>query len=94
MPGIQKDLLNISHFEKKTQSPQDIHYNQIVQQVKSLANINVPDDFTKIKLPPRKPGQSKLLVLDMDETLMHCVDDLDFGSYDVLLELSASDFSE
>ncbi len=45
-----------------------------------------------IKLPkPHDPGHKKVLIFDMDETLIHCVDDIETQNPDVILEI---DFPE
>jgi FMN phosphatase YigB (HAD superfamily) len=37
--------------------------------------------------PPVHSAQKKLLIFDMDETLIHCVDDIDTQNPDVILEI-------
>ena len=38
-------------------------------------------------LPKKLPFQKKLLIFDMDETIIHCVDDCDQDPCDVILEM-------
>ena len=37
--------------------------------------------------PPRKPHHKKVVIFDMDETLIHCVDDIAKESPDHLLDV-------
>ena len=42
--------------------------------------------------PPRNPEtQKKLLIFDMDETLIHCVDDVEKEETDVVIEINFPD---
>jgi len=42
--------------------------------------------------PPRNPqSQKKLVIFDMDETLIHCVDDIETQDPDVILEIDFPD---
>ena len=41
--------------------------------------------------PPRNPEHQKVLIFDMDETLMHCVDDIETENPDVILEIDFPD---
>ena len=42
----------------------------------------------KLNLPdPWNPEHKKVLIFDMDETLIHCVDDIETQNPDVLLEI-------
>lgn len=49
---------------------------QSLQALKYFKEIPIPDDYEyeKIILPTKK----RLLVFDMDETLIHCVDDIQY----------------
>lgn len=45
--------------------------------------------------PPRDPvNQKKLLIFDMDETLIHCVDDVEKQDSDIVLEIKFPDVDE
>jgi CTD small phosphatase-like protein 2 len=44
-----------------------------------------------IQLPPPKDGQKTLVIFDMDETLIHCVDDIETDDPDVILEIDFPD---
>jgi len=45
--------------------------------------------------PPRDPvNQKKLLIFDMDETLIHCVDDVEKQDSDIILEIKFPDVDE
>ena len=40
---------------------------------------------------PWKPEMKKVLIFDMDETLIHCVDDIETQDPDVILEIDLPD---
>ena len=59
-------------------------------------NIRVVDDHEvepmKVNLPRSNlPNKKKLAIFDMDETLMHCVDDFQTQNPDVILEIDFPD---
>ena len=41
--------------------------------------------------PPKNGSQKKLVIFDMDETLIHCVDDIETQDPDVILEIDFPD---
>jgi hypothetical protein len=53
-----------------------IHLLDSLQALQYLKNIHIPDDYPKLKF--QVPEGKRLLVFDMDETLIHCVDDIQF----------------
>lgn len=68
------------------------HYRETADQIKYImANVQEPSEAPDLfKLPDPLPNQKKLLVLDMDETLIHCVDDVEKQTSDVILALDFS----
>ncbi len=64
----------------------DIHRVHFLQTIQALNFINngmqqvSAEDIEHMKVdlpPPRHAGQKKVLIFDMDETLIHCVDDIE-----------------
>ena len=59
------------------------HINQSLK-----APVNLYDeDFIDLPTPYDPENQKKLLIFDMDETLIHCVDDIETQETDVILEI-------
>lgn len=70
------------------------HFSSTLEAVKNIKSSfmhQVADSGNRVQLPPSRPGQKKLLVLDMDETLIHCVDDPQTEETDVILEIDFGD---
>ena len=70
----------------------DLHKRHFLQTVQGLQtimrSITITDeaDTCKVELPPT--DRKKLVVFDMDETLIHCVDDIEAEETDVVLEIN------
>jgi hypothetical protein len=74
------------------------HFLQTIQQMKHIRqNMVMVDEkealSKRVDLPtPRDPeSQKKLLIFDMDETLIHCVDDVEKEESDVVLQIDFPD---
>ena len=78
---MQEVDLHRQHFEHTLQALHFIrNYLTIVREERiEDKKINLPD--------PWNPEHKKVLIFDMDETLIHCVDDIETQNPDVLLEI-------
>ena len=69
------------------------HFEHTLQALNFIRNhlTVVQEDLFRDKFiylpPPVHGNQKKLLIFDMDETLIHCVDDIDTQNPDVILEI-------
>lgn len=76
---------------------QDLHKQHFVQTVEALkfiqSNIRVvnEDEMASLKLELPRDSNKKLVIFDMDETLIHCVDDIETEDPDVILEIDFPD---
>jgi len=51
----------------------------------------IQDKLVQLPPPWNPETQKKLVVFDMDETLMHCVDDIEQQETDIILEIDFPD---
>ena len=76
--------------EEKTVGRYFSHFHHCLQSVAYISTLEIlsEDDFIekKVYLPPKKNKKLKTLVLDLDETLVHCSENLE-KSYDVLTSI-------
>ena len=79
--NVQEVDLHRQHFEHTLQALHFIrNYLTVVREERI--------EDKKILLPdPWNPEHKKVLIFDMDETLIHCVDDIETQNPDVLLEI-------
>ena len=75
-----------------TESQKDLHkqhFMQTIQQLKFIGkNIEMVDSSQVPEVSLPKSEKSKLLIFDMDETLLHCVDDIEKQETDVVIEIN------
>ncbi|CDW84172.1 nli interacting factor-like phosphatase family protein [Stylonychia lemnae] len=98
---------NVNNDDSATNSsgvmPQDIHRLHFLQTIQALHTIKnvltiTPEneiEHLKINLPPpNHPSKKKTLIFDMDETLIHCVDDIENEDPDVIIPIDFPDEDE
>ena len=87
--------------DDETPDAQKIHFNQTVQALLNIKANNLqapPIEMIKkllVDLPePTHPSKTKTIVFDMDETLIHCVDDVDLDNPEVVIPIQFSEDPE
>jgi len=104
MPNVTNEELHISSMVTKVaeqkgaaQQPQSelhkLHLLQTLQSLQYLKNLRKPEpnellSKTVYLPPPTKAGCKKTLIFDLDETLIHCVDDISADPPDVVLPVT------
>lgn len=103
MPNVTNEELHISQMVTKvpqnggSQQPQSelhkLHLLQTLQSLQYLKNLRKPEATellakTVYLPPPRNPACKKTLIFDLDETLIHCVDDIAADPPDVVLPVT------
>ena len=80
---------------------QKIHFNQTVQALYNIkmSGLTIPpfDEIAHllVELPePNHPAKTKTVVFDLDETLIHCVDDIDTDNPEVIIPIMFSEEPE
>ncbi|CDW73776.1 nli interacting factor-like phosphatase family protein [Stylonychia lemnae] len=100
MDSLDSDEVRASDL--KLPGSQDVHQIHFLQTLAALKNIStfVTPDISEIEhlmvdLPPfDNPNIKKTLIFDMDETLIHCVDDIETEDPDVIIPILFDDDDE
>lgn len=75
--------------EEETNDLHKAHLIQTLQAIQYINTIKPPglDYFNGrfVEIPPSKHPHNKTIIFDLDETLVHCVDDPDTDNPDVVL---------
>ena len=79
--------------KEEAQDLQKVHLLQTLQSLQYIKSIQPPslDQIASrsVKLPPyRSEEVKKTIIFDLDETLIHCVDDPDTEECDVIIDIS------
>ena len=76
--------VNIEDRNNSASENGEIHREHLLQTLSALHALPLLIPFAnkykekpKVYLPPRKPHEIKTLLLDLDETMIHCLDDRD-----------------
>ena len=91
-------MTKVQEKEESEEDQHKAHYNHaltalafIRDQMKILPIENIPaEKFVDLPVSVHK----RVLILDMDETLIHCVDDIESESPDIVLEIDFPEESE
>ena len=80
--------------QQSNEESEELHKAHLIQTLQGIQYINgvvAPDDsyfFDKqVVLPPSQHPHEKVIIFDLDETLVHCVDDPDTDNPDVVLPI-------
>uniref|UniRef100_A0A7S3FTU1 FCP1 homology domain-containing protein n=1 Tax=Strombidium rassoulzadegani TaxID=1082188 RepID=A0A7S3FTU1_9SPIT len=91
---------NEGEGDENEEEEQDLHKQHFIQTVQALQIIKqwqaYPNHDKRLEVPSAQINNSgkKLLIFDMDETLIHCVDDIEQQNPEVILEIDFSDDEE
>eukprot|EP00347_Sterkiella_histriomuscorum_P014439 403360857 len=88
-----------SEIQEQNQDIHQLHFLQTIAALKNIGNITMPDiseiQRYMIDLPAfDDPKKRKTLIFDMDETLIHCVDDIENENPDVIIPIHFDDEDE
>lgn len=99
MPNVTNEELHISQMVTKVPQnggqPQSelhkLHLLQTLQSLQYLKNLRKPEEhelLAKTVYLPTKAGCKKTIIFDLDETLIHCVDDIAADPPDLVLPVT------
>lgn len=92
----ESEVRKISNDEEEENELHKIHMLQSLQALQYMKKVPLPPmEELKSRFvflpPPKIPHTKKTLIFDMDETLIHCVDDIDVENPQVVLDVIFED---
>lgn len=91
-PGIKDFVTQVSEAEK-TKTQQEMHKNHLVQTLQSLQymkSVCQPSQYelTKRSVELPQSRHRKTIIFDLDETLVHCIDDIENSQFDLPISVT------
>ena len=79
--------------DKEDNKQSDIHKNHLIQTLQSLQYMKhtpdpLPEQIEQRSVILPTTSKSKTLVFDLDETLVHCIDDIENTPYDLPISVT------